>query len=134
MRLIQYRNPFEEEVEHLNRIFNWAFPALNRGEFRGTVRPAVDFYENEEGYRLEVDLPGYTREQIELDHQDGTLTLKAEQVESATDKENRRVVERTITLPEDVAADKIQARLNNGVLEVTLPRREDLKPARIEVR
>lgn len=133
MRLIQYRNPFEEQVEHLNQLFNWAFPAIHRGEFRGAGRPAMDLYETEDGYRLEVELPGYTREQIELDHQDGTLALKATKVETEAGKEDRRVIERTVTLPEDVSADKIQARLSNGVLEVTLPRREDLKPARIEI-
>lgn len=133
MRLIQYKNPFDQEIEQLNRMFNWAFP-FSRATVRASSYAPVDFYENEEGYRIEVDLPGFSKEQVRLEQQDGSLVLKAEQGDSEKDAENRRNVERTIKLPDDVAFDKIQAKLTNGVLEVTLPRREELKPARIEIK
>jgi HSP20 family protein len=135
MKLIHYRNPYEQEIERFNRLMNWALPFWGEGDPLRSNKPVVDFQENEDGYRMEVELPGFSKEQIQLDYHAGVLSLKAERVlpKDKDGNESRRVYERSIRLPDDIAPEKIEARMNNGVLEVSLPRREERKPNRIEI-
>ncbi len=134
MRLIQYTHPLERELQNLNRVIDWAFPSVNRVREYGTLGRATSFRETPEGYLLEVEIPGYGRDQIQLEYQEGALTLKVEQKQSSDKgEESRHVQEKAIRLPEDVAVEGVRARLENGILEVTLPRKESSKPARIEI-
>jgi HSP20 family molecular chaperone IbpA len=100
--------------------------------------PPVNIYEAEDGYTLEADLPGVTRESLEifLDRNELTLVgrrtpVKSETVhyrESTTD-DFRRVFE----LDPQIHTDSITAKVDNGVLTLHLAKREEVKPRRIEV-
>lgn len=96
----------------------------NHNVYRGTRVFKTDIYETKEGYTIEVELPGYKRENINLDYNKGYLTITAKKEE-----ENREYIRketftgeayRTFYLGEDVDSEKIIAKLENGVLSINL--------------
>ena len=107
----------------------------------GTWHPAVDVYETEDSYVLKADLPGVSKEDIKIDVNNNALTIKGEKkFEEKTEKENYMRVERsygsftrTFTLSEKVDSGNIKAAYKDGVLEVTLPKKEEAKPKEIKV-
>ena len=110
--------------------------------FRGTWTPAVDIFETEaHDLVLKAELPGMTREDIEVVVENSTLVLKGTKKFNADVKdENYRRIERTygtfhrsFTLPNTVDASKVSADYKNGVLTVKLPFREEAKPRTINV-
>lgn len=110
----------------------------------GTVDwlPPVDITESKEGFVIYADVPGVDPESIEVTLEDGVLTLSGAReaaIESQDNLERRRVerargrFHRRFTLPDTADAEKISARGSNGVLEVSIPKREATQPRRITV-
>jgi HSP20 family protein len=105
------------------------------------MSPRVDVTENEKEYTIKADLPGFKDEGINLEVKDGRLTLTARrEEEKEEEKENFRLrervsgsYERTFGLPEDVDTEHIGAKMDKGVLTVTLPKKEESKPKKIEI-
>jgi HSP20 family protein len=101
----------------------------------------VDIKENEESYVLHADIPGVDPKDIEIDMEDGVLSIRGERrIDEEQEGENYRRVERVrgsfyrrFNLPDTVDAERITARSNHGVLEVTIPKQEKVKPRRITV-
>lgn len=107
----------------------------------GTVaRPRVDILETEQEILLMADLPGVRPSDVDVRFENGELTIHGRRTPSHAGK--RRVAaeyepahyHRAFRLTEDVAADKIEAELKNGVLKVRLPKAEAAKPRRIAVK
>lgn len=108
-----------------DRLLHVPTPAISRG---------VDAEETDKNWLLRLDLPGFRKDEVTLSVENGGLHLRA-----ATKDEDRPVraeVDRSWTLGEDIDPEGIGARLENGVLEITLPKRESAIPASktIEVR
>ena len=107
----------------------------------GTWHPNVDVYETENSYVLKADLPGVNKEDIKIDINNGALTLKGEKkFEEKTEKDNYMRIERsygsftrTFALSDKVDSENIKAGYKDGVLEVTLPKKEEAKPKEIKV-
>ncbi|CAG9275201.1 Heat shock protein Hsp20 [Paraburkholderia unamae] len=108
---------------------------------RMTITPAVDIYEGSQGVTLWADLPGVTRDKLDVRVHDGNLAIEAEAVvptpanlrlQHAEVREPRFA--RTFTLSPDFDTSKIEANLKDGVLKLTIPRRDEARPRRIEVR
>lgn len=108
---------------------------------RMTITPAVDIYEDSPGVTLWADLPGVTRDKLDVRVHDGNLAIEAEAVvptpanlrlQHAEVREPRFA--RTFTLSPDFDTSKIEANLKAGVLKLTIPRRDEARPRRIEVR
>lgn len=108
-----------------------------------TVRvPRVDVTETETEFNIKAELPGFAKKEIDLEVADGVLTLSAEHTEEKEEKkENYHLRERhygsysrSFRLPEGVDSEKIDAKMENGVLNVILPKREEEKPKKIEVK
>lgn len=99
----------------------------NPGEatFARLVTPDVDVFQNEDGYLVVADVPGATREGIEVKVEDRRLTLEGALVEATFRRE--------FQLPRDVDTDGIHADLAHGVLTLTLPKLEAARPRRIEI-
>lgn len=103
--------------------------------------PAVDIKEEDGAYVLHADLPGVEPNDIELNMENGVLTLRGQRKSETTEeKDNYRRVERVtgsfyrrFTLPDTVDAENISAKSTNGVLEVRIPKQEKVLPRRIEV-
>lgn len=107
----------------------------------GTWHPNVDVYENEGSYVLKAELPGVNKEDIRIDINNNALTLKGEKkFEEKTEKDNYVRIERsygsftrTFVLPDKVDSESIKANYKDGVLEITLPKKEEAKPKEIKV-
>ena len=129
-----------------DRLFNNAFghhPSVDRDEPRHTNwLPSVDVYEGDNQITLRAELPGLAEEDIELTIDKNRLTIKGEkrlQAENA-DGSYQRIessygsFHRSFPLPDSIDQDKIVARFDNGVLNVTLPTTEEAQPKRIELK
>jgi len=107
---------------------------------RALVTAPIDIYETEEGLVLSADLPGVTTESLELQVQDNKLTIFG-RVATPIPAEAKLLHQeyqqgdflRSFILSDEVDYDRITAKLNNGVLEVNLPRMPRAEPRRIQV-
>ena len=104
--------------------------------------PAADVHETTDAYTLELDLPGMTREDVALSVLDDTLTISGERKDERTHdaeryhRNERRLgtFERHFEFPVPIDAAQVAADYDNGVLKVTLPKREDARPKQIEIK
>ena len=105
--------------------------------------PAVDLYDESERLVVKVELPGMTREQIQINYQDGVLSISGERKsdyehgkEPDAYRSERAVGKfaRDLALPVPIEADQINATYKDGVLAVLLPKSEDAKPHKVEVK
>ena len=103
--------------------------------------PAVDIKELDNSFVLHADIPGVKPEDISVTMEEGVLTIKGEKKTAAeTEKEGYKRVERTygsfyrrFSLPDTADAEAISAKSKDGVLEITIPKREAVKPKKINV-
>jgi HSP20 family protein len=103
--------------------------------------PAVDIVETDNEIVLKADLPGVEPKDVDIQVQDGTLTLRGERkFESDVKEDNFRRIERvyggfvrSFALPQTVDPESVAAEYRNGVLEVKLPKRPEAKPKQIKV-
>lgn len=119
----------------------WFEDVLNRS-VRGWTSwsPAADLFETDDEYVLELELPGFSREDIELTLEQGILTVTGERQAEEDERRAYRVRERafgrftrSFTLPRSVDAEDVDAEFRNGVLRVTMAKTPEAKPRRIEV-
>lgn len=145
MTIVRY-DPFRDLrtlQEEVNRLFstNLTRGFGEEGIGRGAWNPSVDIYENKDHIVLEAELPGMNRDEFELSVENNVITLRGErQFEKKEDSDNYHRVERSygsftrsFTLPQTVSAEGATAEYRNGVLRVTLPKREDTKARRIQI-
>ncbi len=101
--------------------------------------PRADIYETDQALVMEFDLPGVQLADVDIRIEKDTLTIRGERHLSAQPESYRRVERnagsftRVFSLPEFVDQEKIAANLSNGVLSLTLPKREETKPKQIQV-
>lgn len=106
-------------------------------------RTPITVWEAGDKLHVELDVPGAKQEDVELTFDKGQLSISVERKGDATQEEGRKVwhnervygrVTRTVSLPETVDPDTIEAELNAGVLHVAVTKRPEAQPKRIEVR
>lgn len=103
--------------------------------------PSVDIKEETDRFIVHADIPGVKPEDIEVHMEAGILTVKGEKkTEVKTEKEGYRRIERSngsfyrrFSLPDSADSEAISAKCKHGVLEITIPKREAVKPKRIDV-
>ena len=128
-------NPFEE-------LMNDEFFNGRRNQTQRALQPAVDVREDKEAYHIEAELPGFKPEHVDVNVDNGVLTVTAERRFEKRDEEKgyqrieRRygTFRRSFTLPDSVNAEQIDATLQEGVLTVRIPKRENAVPRRIQVK
>jgi HSP20 family protein len=133
---------FEELQEEINKLFDMTTSPAPRGLFERSFSPALDVIDTTDDYQVLCDLPGLDMEDIEISISGNVLTLKGEKRKIAKNEGARLYREetsegrfqRTLQLPMAVDPEKAQAVLSNGVLRITIPKREEVKPKRIEVK
>jgi HSP20 family protein len=146
MSIVRY-DPFRDLrtlQEEVNRLFTGSMPRAfdDEGIARGAWSPSVDIYENKEQIVLEAELPGMKRDDFDLSVENNIITLRGQrQFEKQDESDNYHRVERSygsftrsFTLPNTVTAEGANAEYKNGVLRVTLPKREETKARRIEIK
>ncbi|NNE99701.1 MAG: Hsp20/alpha crystallin family protein [Pyrinomonadaceae bacterium] len=145
MSIIKY-DPFRELKglqDDMNRLFMTNFPrGFNDEEMAsGGWTPNVDIYESEDEIVLEAELPGMKREDFEVSIENNVVTLKgSRKFEKKEENDNYHRVERSygtftrsFSLPRSVSAEDTKADFTNGVLRVSLPKKEEAKARKIEV-
>jgi HSP20 family protein len=104
--------------------------------------PSLDIAEEGDSVIVKAELPGMTAGDVELSVDRNMLTISGEKKDESEQKDSnyyhveRRYgkFQRTISLPNEVDRDRIEAKMDNGVLTVTLPKSEEAKPKRIQVK
>lgn len=130
---------FQDEFD---RIFDSFFPSLNRENGSSSWVPRMDFLEREDSYEIRLDAPGLTKEDFTIDYHDGALTISGErQMKERSESDVLLRTERlygrftrSFALPRTVNLEKIQATYADGVLTVSVPKTEESKPRRIQVK
>jgi HSP20 family protein len=127
----------------MNRLFSGTFSRTNQDEvLRGAWSPSVDIFENKNEIVLEAELPGMNSEDVNISIENNVLTLHGERrFEKKDEIDNFHRVERSygsftrsFTLPPTVSSENANAEFQNGVLRLTLAKREEAKPRRIEIK
>lgn len=137
--------PFSEMSllqNQMNRLFDSALQGWP-GDANGTTvwSPAADIYETTDEFVVNLDLPGVDPKMVDLSVENNVLTIRGQrQFEEKQSKDNFHRIERSygafarsFTLSTFVDADKIRASYKNGVLNITLPKAETVKPKRIQI-
>ena len=136
----------ESPLDLLDREFNrmlgryWGAGA----EVPATLAPyAVDVHEDADHFYVEAELPGFTQKDVDITLEDGVLTLRAERKEetkqASTERQPLHIerrwtrFERSFTLPTAVNESSVRATLNDGMLTITLDKREEVKPRKIQI-
>ncbi len=99
-----------------------------------TRRVPVDLYEDKDNTYVRAELPGVNREDINVELADGSLNLSATRKSKTGDREENVSLNRTVSVPDAaVQPEKISAAYENGVLTVTLPKREEARPRKVTI-
>ncbi|MCR4741877.1 MAG: Hsp20/alpha crystallin family protein [Treponema sp.] len=126
----------------INSIFNdlWVSPTACVKTYPYSA-PKVDVKENKDSYTLEMDLPGRSEDDIEIELNKDNLTIASKEEKKAENKEEKYILRernysdfnRRFTLPEDVDTDSIKANFKNGVLIINMNKKEIEKPKSIKI-
>ncbi|MFB6131910.1 MAG: Hsp20/alpha crystallin family protein [Halanaeroarchaeum sp.] len=124
------KNPFED-IERMLERMSEQFDEVSRGDIGFARGLDVDVEDRPDEFVVTADLPGFGKEDIDVELVDDTLRIAAEHESDASEEEpgryvrrerSRESVSRSISLPEAVEEDGVEARFKNGVLTVTLPK------------
>jgi len=142
-------NPFEEVerlFERLSRQFEQASRTWESEESIGLwpsqfESMAVDLVEHDEEFVMTVDLPGFERDDVDIRVTDHTLEIDADHEESTEEKEESYLrrerrhesLHRSVRLPAEIDPEGVEARMENGVLTITLPKLEAEEAKKIEI-
>lgn len=143
----QQWNPLQDLMvlqDRMNRLFEDATQRRNQADGAGDEferadwTPASDIYETESGYLIAMDLPGINREALEIDIDDNRLVVKgtraiSESRQHRTERPRGKFL-RTYSVPASVDQGKIAAEYKDGVLQISLPKRTEQKPKRIDIK
>lgn len=125
----------------IDRMMEESLGPWGRGENLRQWFPVTDISETPESLTLRLEVPGLTRDQIRISVENNTLSVRGEKVQE-TSSENESfhrtersfgAFERSFALPPYVDTDQVKASLNDGVLAISLPRREEAKAREISI-
>jgi HSP20 family protein len=118
----------------IDRLFETALGSF--AQAASSTRFPVELYEDNDNTYVRAELPGINRSDINVEMVEDYLTISG--TRKSAEKENSQGEQsfsfsRSVTIPEHVQADKVSASYENGVLTVTLPKREEAKPKKVQV-
>lgn len=129
------------ELESINRQLSRMLDESPENEGQGSWLPAVDIHETEDAFIVEAEVPGIDKKDIKVNVENGMLTISGERrYEKDIKEKNRHRIERSFgsfsrsfSLPTQVDASKVVAKMEDGVLKVTLTKSEAVKPKSIDI-
>ena len=133
---------FDWLQRQINELFDFPRFPESQGLFDRRVSPAIDVVEHADRFTVECDLPGIDQKDIDISIASGVLTIRGEK---KTEKKSEKSkvykketwegsFQKTVSLPTGVDADKVEATFTDGVLKITLPKREEAKTKKIELK
>jgi HSP20 family protein len=132
MTLVKFNNrPYRHLDNVFDDLFN-GFPSVAAT----TGNPAVNIYEHKDSFVLELNVPGRTKEEFSIAIDKGLLTVSAEKKEPATSDDVKAIrreftnggFKRSFTVDEKIDVNNVQAKYENGILSIELPKKEEAKP------
>lgn len=127
------QSPWAGLESEIDRLFETALTSFT--DSNTASRFAVDLYEDKDNTYVRAELPGVTRDEINVEMVEDYLTISGSRKTPAKDGQGEQSFSfsRSINIPEDVETEKVSATYENGVLTVTLPKREEAKPRKVTV-
>ena len=127
--------------KQVDQLFNFSMSPWTTGGLLEGSAPAIDIYDAGDDLVVKVDLPGLSKDEIKISVQDNQLVLKGEKKkENEVKEENSLRTERffgsfyrSVRLPSQVDAGKAKAKYVDGVLTLTIPKKEEAKPKDIKI-
>jgi HSP20 family protein len=132
----------DDDFDQMFEGFFRPMRALEENNGGRDLIPAVDVSENDDHFTVRAEVPGVKKEDVNVTYENGMLTLSAETRSESEEKEGERVIRqerrygkymRSLRLGADIDEGKIKAAYKDGVLEISLPKAEEVKPKRISV-
>lgn len=147
MKLVRYQHPltdafgdldrwFRSPMEGFGRLFDLADRLGALPAAAGMAGFGADLYEDEGHYYARLELPGVKKEDLSVELHDHQLTISCERKKTEDQPEKSTettVYKRVVTVPDGVEADRVSAKLEDGILTVTLPKSAGKKPRQISV-
>ena len=124
------RSPWAGLESEIDRLFT---SAVGNVASNPSTQFPVDLYEDKDNAYVRAELLGISRDDIQVELVDGYLNINATRKTKSGEDEQSFIYSRSISVPDTVQTDKVQAAYENGVLTVTLPKREESKPRKITV-
>lgn len=140
--MITRYNPFDDLRRMESRLFEpfFRFPVFQEEMQGATWNPPVDVLEEKDRIFVKVEVPGIDENNLKVTYEDGLLTVTGERQFERKDDRNYHRIERaygsftrTFSLPRSVDPSQIVADYRNGVLEISIPKREEAKPKQIAI-
>jgi len=125
------RSPWTGLEGEIDRLFQAALSDFVRPVVSN--RFPVDVYEDKDNTYVRAELPGVNRSDISIEMADGYLTITAEKKTKDGEREESFSLNRSVAVSDTVQTEKVAAIYENGVLTVTLPKKEEAKPRKINV-
>lgn len=130
--------------QEINNVFNSLFGntrTADADDFETSWAPRLDVSEDKDHYNVKVDLPGMKREDVKITLRENILNVRGERAEDAKrEGESFHILERrfgkfsrSLTLPTNVDASNIAARMADGILTIAIPKAEESKPREISI-
>jgi len=127
-------NIFDDVEQMMHQAFGHS---LENSSSRLSYSPFMNVSETESDYLVMMDLPGVEKKDVEVNLSDGFLSVSGERKTSETGDENSRIwhettlgaFSRSFELTSDIVEEKVKAKFNNGVLNITIPKAEVVKPS-----
>ena len=128
----------------MNKLFDSSlvrFGDRNAGLLDGAWSPAIDVYDSKDNVMVKADIPGMSKDEIDVSVRNDTLMIKGEKKHEKETNEKDYVkterfygaFNRALRLPSEVDASRVEATYKNGVLELILPKKEESKPKQITI-
>ena len=147
---VDVQRDFDNMMERFQREFDdfWSFPSGWRRQmrfpmipFKEEAVPSMDLEDRGKDFRVTVDLPGFKKEDVEIEVTDDSLIVQAERTQSEEEKKKKYVRRermaqtyyRKVTLPEEVRSNDAKANLTDGMLEITLPKKEPKQTKKVKI-
>ena len=118
----------------------FGFPRANLFHDHPTVLPKVNVIEKDEAFHIEAETPGMTVKDVSIEFHSGVLTLKGHREQNSETNDysirefSKQSFERSFRLSDQIDSEKVTARMDQGILKITLPKKEQAKPKKIEIK
>lgn len=139
MRLVQCenRNPASgntcNTTPQWTKLWNDPFIGFSGFFPSNSLSQTATWHEDDSKYEVRLEAPGLKKEELKLSLENDLLVLRGKKRVKSQGEEQTVEIERAITIPEGVDSEKIEARYEDGLLDVILPKREEIKPKEISI-